>query len=68
MSQLIVSFDLDGAVESSSLSKRSLQYAIENDLLVVHYGGPGNTKPLILPEDLKAYIRSLPTHRPAKKT
>lgn len=57
----VVSFDLKGAAEASGLSIRSLQYAIDNDLLVAHYGGEKNSKPLVRVNDLDEYIRSLPT-------
>ena len=66
MTKLIVSLDLKAASEASGLSVRSLQYAIDNDLLVAHYGGEKNSKPLVRPDDLDAYIRSLPKTRPAK--
>lgn len=66
MTKLIVSLDLKAAADASGLSVRSLQYAIDNDLLVAHYGGEKNSKPLVRPEDLDAYIRSLPKSRPAK--
>ena len=66
MTKLIVSLDLKAAADASGLSVRSLPYAIDNDLLVAHYGGEKNSKPLVRPEDLDAYIRSLPKSRPAK--
>lgn len=66
MTKLIVSLDLKAAADASGLSVRSLQYAIDNDLLVVHYGGEKNSKPLVRPDDLDAYIRSLPKSRPAR--
>ena len=59
----IIAFDLEAAAAASGLSKRSLQYAIDNDLLVAHYGGEKNSKPLITPANLEQYIRSLPTSR-----
>jgi hypothetical protein len=68
VTKLIVSLDLKAASEASGLSVRSLQYAIDNDLLTVHYGGEKNSKPLIRPDDLDAYIRSLPKARPVKAT
>jgi hypothetical protein len=58
--------DLKAAAEASGISVRSLQYAIENDHLVAHYVGPNNTKPVIRPDDLDAYIRSQPKSRPAR--
>jgi hypothetical protein len=64
VTKLIVSLDLKAASEASGLSVRSLQYAIDNDLLTAHYGGEKNSKPLIRPEDLDTYIRSLPKQRP----
>lgn len=63
MTKLIVSLDLKAASEASGLSVRSLQYAIDEGSLVAHYGGAGNTKPLVRPDDLDAYIRSLPKAR-----
>jgi hypothetical protein len=66
VSTLIVSLDLKAASVASGLSVRSLQYAIDNDLLVAHYGGEKNTKPLVRPDDLDSYIRSLPKNRPAR--
>lgn len=65
MTKLVVSLDLKAASEASGLSVRSLQYAIDNDLLVAYYAGEKNSKPLIRPDDLDKYIRSLPTVRRA---
>lgn len=61
-----ISLNLRHAAEASDLSVRSLQYAIDEGSLRVHYGGESNTKPLIHVDDLDAYIRSLPTARTGK--
>lgn len=63
---MTISFDLTKAAEVCGLSKRSLQYAIDDGALVAHYGGEKNSKPVVRPADLDAYIQSLPTRGPAR--
>lgn len=60
-----VSFDLPRAAAACGLSVRELQHAIRDGDLVAHYRG---TKPLIEFEELKAFVRALPTARPVKQS
>lgn len=55
-----ISYDLTGAAEASGMSVRSLQVAISEGRLPVHYAG---RKPLVLATDLAAFVAALPTER-----
>lgn len=55
-----VSYDLTGASLSSGITVRDLQRAIKAGDLVTHYRG---TKPIILREELRAFIKALPTEK-----
>lgn len=59
-----VSYDRAGAVAASAVSDRELYDAIADGELVVHYRG---TKQLILHDDLKAWVESLPTKSPREQ-
>lgn len=60
-----VSYDLDGAESASGVSRREIQRAIATGDLTAHYVGAKFTKPLILRDDLHAWVESLPTTRRA---
>lgn len=57
-----VSYDLDGSVEATGLSKTTIRAAVDNGDLIAHYVG---RKPVFRAVDLDEWIRSLPTERRA---
>lgn len=58
----VVSYDLDGAVEATGLSKTTIRSAVDNGDLIAHYVG---RKPVFRAVDLDEWIRNLPTERRA---
>lgn len=56
-----VSYDTNGAVEATGLSKTTIQEAVATGELIAHYCG---RKPVFRAVDLDAWIESLPTERP----
>lgn len=64
----VVSYSIDTAVAASGLSRNVVQRAMRSGDLVVHYpniGGEQVGKPLILAEDLRAWIAAGKTEREA---
>lgn len=59
-----VSYDLDGAVEATGLSKTTIRAAVDNSDLIAHYYG---RKPVFRAVDLDAWVRSLPTEAPSRR-
>jgi hypothetical protein len=55
-----VSYDLPGAAAATGLSVRELQRAIAASDLAVHYRG---SKPVIDRDELRAFIRALPSEK-----
>jgi len=60
-----ISYTLPDAAEQIGISQRSLAIAIASGDIVQHYLGASATKPVVLAEDLLAYVRSQPTERKA---
>lgn len=59
-----VSYSLADAASAVGLSERTLSDAIRDGSLVAHYQG---RKALILRDDLRDWIESLPTTRPSER-
>lgn len=59
-----VSYDLDGAVEATGLSKTTIRAAVNAKNLVAHYEG---RKPVFRAVDLDEWVRNLPTEAPARR-
>jgi Helix-turn-helix domain len=56
-----VSKALPDAAELVGVSLRTLQRAVDQGDLIVHYAGQRNTKPIVRAVDLDAWVESLPT-------
>lgn len=59
-----IAFTIEGAAAATPFSRELIRAAIATGDLVVHYR-PGGSHPIILDEDLRDWIRSLPTQRQA---
>lgn len=53
-----ISYDLDGAVEATGLSKTTIRAAVMAKDLIAHYSG---RKPVFRAVDLDEWVRNLPT-------
>lgn len=60
----MIAYTIEGAASATPFSKDLIREAINSGDLVVHYR-PGGVHPIILAEDLKDWIRTLPTERAA---
>lgn len=58
-----IAYSLEEATEQIPLGTSSISDAIANNELVAHYGGPKKTRPMIDHDDLKAFVKSLPTEK-----
>lgn len=56
-----VAYDYDTAASSTGLGRSTIEKAVYAGDLTVHYLG---RKPLILADDLREWIASLPTEKP----
>lgn len=59
-----VSYDLDGAVEATGLSKTTIRAAVQADELIAHYSG---RKPVFRAVDLDEWVRNLPTEGSSRR-
>lgn len=57
-----IAFTIEGAAAATPFSRELIRGAIASGDLVVHYR-PGGSHPVILDEDLRDWIRSLPTQQ-----
>ena len=55
-----VAYKLDDAAAASGIGRTNIDAAIKAGDLIAHYIG---TKPVVLADDLKAWITNLPTER-----
>ena len=62
MSGLAVAYTIEGAAAATPFSRELIRAAIATGDLVVHYR-PGGSHPIILDDDLRDWIRTLPTER-----
>jgi hypothetical protein len=53
-----LAYDLAGAAIASSISERTIRAAVKSGRLLARFNG---VRPVILLEDLAAYLRALPT-------
>jgi len=60
----MIAYTIEGAAAETPLSKDLIREAINQGELIVHYRR-GGEHPLILEDDLKDWIRSLPTEKRA---
>lgn len=60
----MIAYTIEGAAAATPLSKDLIREAINRGDLVVHYR-EGGVHPIILEDDLKDWIRTLPTQRQA---
>lgn len=60
----MIAYTIEGAAGATPLSKDLIREAINAGELIVHYR-QGGVHPIILEDDLKDWIRSLPTHKQA---
>ena len=60
----MIAFTIEGAAAATPFSREIIRKAIATGDLVVHYRENGS-HPIILDEDLRDWIRSLPTQRQA---
>jgi hypothetical protein len=59
-----IAFTLDEAAEATGYSRRSIQIAIEQNNLIARYA---NSKPVIEEDELRRWLKSLPTISPRDK-
>lgn len=60
-----VAYSPEEATGLIPLGKSSIYQAIANNELVAHYGGERKSKAMIYWADLEAFVKSLPTEKPA---
>lgn len=58
----MIAYTIEGAADATPFSRELIRAAIKDGDLVVHYR-PGGQHPVILDEDLRDWIRTLPTER-----
>lgn len=61
----MIAYTIEGAAAATPFGHQVIRDAIETGDLVVHYRPNGGKHPIILDEDLRDWIRSLPTERRA---
>ena len=61
---MTIAYTIEGAAAATPLGKDRIREAIRTGDLVVHYHPDSGDRPLILADDLRDWIRSLPTTKP----
>lgn len=59
-----IAYTIEGAAAATPFSRELIRAAISTGDLVVHYR-PGGSHPIILDDDLRDWIRTLPTEKSA---
>lgn len=59
---MIIAYTIEGAAGATPFSRELIRAAISTGDLIVHYR-PGGSHPIILDDDLREWIRTLPTER-----
>jgi hypothetical protein len=60
----MIAFTIEGAAAATPFSRELIRAAIATGDLVAHYR-PGGVHPIILDDDLRDWIRALPTEKSA---